>query len=282
MINSPDSSSSSTDCDALSALIPAYVLGATDPEETRFVERHLQGCPDALADLRAYSDLQDALLLASPYIEAPAALASALQQRIHDEKLHPAHPVQPVSVMETRQSANVKRPSPRLRPNSRRTTWLTGGIAAALTLLFITNFYWMLENNRMTQEASTAQSLRSERNVAIAALSAGDTQIAPLSDPGDGHMSGAIVWSSEKQMAMLSVANLPDTTADQEYQLWFMAGDEEVSMGTFRVQPDGMGLMIFELDHAIEQFDAFGVTLEPTGGSQTPTTALLLMGKMEK
>jgi anti-sigma-K factor RskA len=266
MVNSFDQHTHSSDCDAVSALIPAYVLGATDPEETRFVERHLQDCPDALADLRAYSDLQDAMLMASPTVNTPAALVSAVQQRIREE-------------------SNIRTPVIMPRTSARsgggRTTWWITGVAAALALLLITNLYWMNNNNHMMQEAAKAQSLQNERNVAIAALTAGDTQITQLSDPHHGNMSGAIVWSSEKQMAMVSVANLPQTPVEQEYQLWFMAGNEEVSMGTFRVQDDGMGLMIFDLDHPVEDFDAIGVTLEPAGGSSEPTSPPLLMGKMD-
>lgn len=266
MVNSIDSHSSSSDCDAVSALIPAYVLGATDPEETRFVERHLQDCPEALAELRAYSDLQDAMLLTSPTVDAPRNLASAVQQRIRQETT----PQTPTIVPRTTAGTAAG-----------RTTWWITGIAAALALLVITNLYWMNYNSRMMQEAARAQSLQNERSVAIAALTAGDTQIAQLSDPHNGRMSGAIVWSSEKHMAMISVANLPQTPTEQEYQLWFMGDDQEISMGTFRVQDDGMGLMMFDLDQPIEDFEAVGVTLEPAGGSSAPTTPPLLMGQMD-
>jgi anti-sigma-K factor RskA len=267
MINSIDPNSSSSDCDAVSALIPAYTLGATDPEETRFVERHLQDCPDALAELRTYSNLQDAMLVASPTVDAPSALASAIQQRIREEA-------------ETQTS--VLRPRTTSPRSTGRTTWWITGVAAALALLLITNLYWMNQNNRMMQEAAKAQSLQNERNVAIAALTAEDTQIARLNDPRNGNMSGAIVWSTEKQMAMISVANMPQTASEQEYQLWFMTGTEDISMGTFRVQDDGMGMMMFDLHQPIENVNAIGITLEPVGGSSEPTTPPLLMGEMDE
>jgi anti-sigma-K factor RskA len=268
MTNSFDSYPTSPDCDAVSALIPAYVLGATDPEETRFVERYLQDCPDALADLRTYSEMQDALLLASPAVDAPAPLASAVQERIREESPRQS----PVVMPRTAQPSS----------STGRTTWWITGVAAALTLLLITNLYWMSHNNRMMEQAARAQTLQRERNTAIAALTAEDTQMTQLDDPRNGNMSGSIVWSSEKQMAMISVANLPQTTPNQEYQLWFMDDDEEVSMGTFRVQDDGMGMMIFDFEQPIEEFEAIGVTVEPTGGSTEPTTSPVLMGDMDE
>lgn len=294
MGNSKHTNSTLTDCDALTALIPAYVIGAADPEETRFVERYLQDCPEAVAELRAYTDIQDAMLLATPVIEPPAALAAELRHRIDADQTapdpHRSQPSQPAQRPQPHPADTVPVPPmptttlpslmPRTTAPSRR-SWLTAAVAAVLMLLFVSNLFWMAQNTRMMQEMQAAQRMRIERNSAIAALSAGDARMTPLHDPTHGSMSGTMIWSSQKQMAMISVANLPKTTSDQEYQLWFMTGDEEISMGTFRVQDDGMGMMIFDLSQPVENFNAFGVTLEPVGGSTTPTTSPVLMGTME-
>lgn len=296
MAHSQHTNDTSPDCDALLALIPAYVIGAADPEDIRFVERYLQDCPEAAAELRAYTDLQDAMLFAAPLVEPPASLAAELQRRIHADQDQPQR-MEPVAETTPARPAPVPSsgtpyltPSttrhivPRTAPSQR--TRLTATIAVVLTLLLISNLFWMAQNTRMEQEMQAAQNMRHERNSAIAALSAGDTRIVSLHDPTHtsgsitSSMTGAVIWSSQKQMAMISVANLPKTAPEQEYQLWFMDddNDEKISMGTFRVQDDGMGMMVFELHKPIEDFEAFGITLEPAGGSPKPTTPPLLIG----
>ena len=40
-----------TDCIEIHDLIPAYCLGATDPDETKLVEAHLGACPNAAAEV---------------------------------------------------------------------------------------------------------------------------------------------------------------------------------------------------------------------------------------
>jgi len=47
----------SPSCEELLALIPAYAIGATDPEETRLVEAHLTACPELAAELKAFQAL---------------------------------------------------------------------------------------------------------------------------------------------------------------------------------------------------------------------------------
>jgi len=41
-------------CDEIRELLAAYSMGATDPEETALVERHLPDCPEAVAELAEY------------------------------------------------------------------------------------------------------------------------------------------------------------------------------------------------------------------------------------
>ncbi len=49
-------------CDEIRELLAAYSMGATDPEETALVERHLPDCPDAIAELSEYLALNEAML----------------------------------------------------------------------------------------------------------------------------------------------------------------------------------------------------------------------------
>ncbi|MEA2207513.1 MAG: Anti-sigma-K factor rskA, partial [Blastocatellia bacterium] len=55
---------------------------------------------------------------------------------------------------------------------------------------------------------------------------------------------------------------------ERTYQLWLIKGEEPVSAGTFQVSD---GLVMFETAKSIDGYSAAAVTVEPEGGSPTPT-----------
>src|SRR5262245_10988112 len=63
-------------------LIPAYALGALDPDERAEVEAHLASDPEAQRLLAEYQEVADLLLLTVPARQAPATLADDLRRRL--------------------------------------------------------------------------------------------------------------------------------------------------------------------------------------------------------
>jgi anti-sigma factor RsiW len=63
----------------LFALLPAFALGATDPDEAAFVRRHLTDAPGAEAELAAYARLVDVLHFSAPQATPPPALEARLR-----------------------------------------------------------------------------------------------------------------------------------------------------------------------------------------------------------
>ena len=66
-------------CAAIHPLLPAFSIGATDPDETALVQKHLAACPQAVAELASYQMLAEALLFSAPPVEAPAGLADRIR-----------------------------------------------------------------------------------------------------------------------------------------------------------------------------------------------------------
>jgi len=85
-------------------------------------------------------------------------------------------------------------------------------------------------------------------------------------------------WNPQSQKLMLVDAKLPDLSAEQQYQLWALYDGKPIDAGVF----DYKTLQVsssFQKDIANAQ--AFAVTVEPKGGSKTPTLSnLCMMGKL--
>ncbi len=80
-----------------------------------------------------------------------------------------------------------------------------------------------------------------------------------------------LVWSGELGLSALIVDGLDELPAGKTYQLWYIRADGIIPAGTFDVSDDGTTWRV--LDGAMAAGDTVGVTIEPRGGSDEPTTA---------
>ena len=65
-------------------------------------------------------------------------------------------------------------------------------------------------------------------------------------------------------------SGLPALGVDQTYELWFIEGGTATSAGTFNVGDSGTTLRV--LDGQMVDNASVGLTVEPAGGSISPTT----------
>ena len=80
--------------------------------------------------------------------------------------------------------------------------------------------------------------------------------------------SATVYWNGDKESALLDVASLPTPAKDHQYQLWAIVDGEPVDMGVFDQIEDGSKLTDVPF---IKNPQAFAVTLEPSGGVESPT-----------
>ncbi|HEX2619361.1 MAG TPA: anti-sigma factor [Phototrophicaceae bacterium] len=272
MTNNTLSNAGSTDCKTVLELIPAYAIGATDPEETRFVERHLNDCPEAAAELQLYSELHDDLLFEAPLVVAPPRLAAKIAQIPKTEKVAG---VQRVNFAPKTQKTNDK--------GVRNLTPVWVAVAAAAAVLILVNVYWIGQVNDLQGKQQNLQDTLDHQKLALQIANASDATLTHLISTeitNPVNSSGTVIWSPAQSLALLKVDGMPETPADQEYQLWLIKDEQRVSAGTFRVNTTGEGLLIFETSEPIQDFAVFGITLEPAGGSKEPTTSPVLSGEI--
>lgn len=77
-------------CREAEALLPAYSIGATDPDETRFVEAMLRVCPELKAVLTEYLSLSSGLLEVVPETKTPPAAEKVVSFVMKAAKPQPA------------------------------------------------------------------------------------------------------------------------------------------------------------------------------------------------
>jgi anti-sigma-K factor RskA len=87
-----------------------------------------------------------------------------------------------------------------------------------------------------------------------------------------------LVMSRDSRKGTLVVDGLPALGEEQQYQLWLIKGEDRTSGGVFAVGQDGYGYLRVSSPEAMFNFDSFGVTIEPAGGSPLPTGPKVLAG----
>lgn len=216
-------------------LIPAYALGSLDAAEAEMVSRHLAGCAECRAKLAAYDAVVDMLPAAAP-TQAPSPV---LKKRLLDQ-------VQPKP---ERKTAVSPQPSvwQRLSQALRQPRWQTAVALAALILIIGGLFLWQQTNQPAPAEIVLT-----------------GTEAAP-------EAQGVIQVAGNGREATFIVSGLPPLSPEQQYQLWLIEDGQRVSGGVFSVAEDGRTSLTIHAPQPLPEYSAFGVTIEPAGGSPGPT-----------
>jgi anti-sigma-K factor RskA len=180
--------------------------------------------------------------------------------------------------------AAVKRSTPSVVPRNNaadsnrfiRVLGLAASVAAVI--LLASNVYFM---NRLSelegkQDAMMA-SMAHDADMMVAMIAEG--QKTPLADDS-GQERATVVWMAGAAQGMMITQDLPMLSPDLTYQLWLIGPDGvPVSAGTFSVDTDGTAHLMFDAGILVEGFNAFGISVEPMGGSEQPTTTPLAIGQ---
>jgi anti-sigma-K factor RskA len=102
----------------------------------------------------------------------------------------------------------------------------------------------------------------------LAAINAAEDVERVSVDVGDA--SATLVWSVDITSAALIVEGMDAAPSDKTYQLWYIGEDGARPAGTFSVSADGEAWRVLDGDMAAG--DTVGVTIEPPGGSEAPTS----------
>jgi anti-sigma-K factor RskA len=85
---------------------------------------------------------------------------------------------------------------------------------------------------------------------------------------------GEVIEVGAEGRAVLVAENLPSVPEDQVYEAWLMRGEDAEPAGLFEPREEGTTAM--PIEGSLEGADAVAVTLEPSGGSSSPTSDPLI------
>jgi anti-sigma-K factor RskA len=222
-------------------LIPAYALHTLDEEEAQQVAAHLETCQHCQDVLEAYERVAAQLATTVPLVEPPGHLKGRLMARVRPESRDATPTGPPLSWWE-RVKAGLRAAAPVWAPVS----------AALITALLVGNLLlW--------------QQVRQAASPPVVAVALSGTDAAP-------EANGVLVLTPKQPDGVLFVSNLTPLTPEQQYQLWLIAEDGSRDSGAvFSVTPDGRAEVDVSGRKALPDYRAFGITVEPAGGSPGPT-----------
>jgi len=131
------------------------------------------------------------------------------------------------------------------------------GLVTALALVMLG-----ISNYRLSQQVREYETADSARYMQVVRLKG--TDAAP-------EANGYVMVFKEQLHGSLAVTHAPLLGADEQYQIWLVEGGVRISGGVFDVNADGYGNLMVSADMPLGEFDSFGITVEPRGGSLQPT-----------
>lgn len=160
---------------------------------------------------------------------------------------------------------------------------------------------------RAHQERLAAQLAESQRQIgqAEARIAAGELQLAQMSAraaqdeyviafvsapgvatrqlaPADAVAlaRGEMYMYPGKAGAVVLFSGLPPLQPGQVYQLWLADSASQIAGGTFQVDAMGLAHLVVEAPREVNAFSEVMVTIEPSGGSPTPSSQVVLAGSL--
>jgi len=228
-------------------LIPAYALEALEPDEKRQVEALLKSDAEAQQILAEYQDITNNLILATPARKAPAHLQDDLRKRLSANR-----PTQTQAA-----------PSVPSRSTRRMSIWIPL-LAAAAILIIIVGVISYLNRDKAKELYDKI-------------VATPDHLTMPIPDK-DGNPIGEMVAYADGSQAVIRMTRMPVLQAGREFQLWLIDDSGAKSGGLFPfTQPDSNYYVIVPLQKNVLAYKAFGVSVEPSGGSQAPSTTPIVL-----
>ena len=273
--NRKSESQPSTDCDATSELFRSYLLGEIDETQAARVETHLVSCPSCRLLLEGDGETLARLAHSVPQRTAPGYVKDRLFGRLESE----GESARPLDRLVERWACYVDEVLRSLSIHSGRLG--LAGLAIALVLGGAW-FYDRLKEISPEQPATVLESDDlSSRNEALLMSSSPGASVNMLRGTGPGESArGVLVASHTSHRALLLVVDLPPLPRGMVYQVWLIKGGLMHSAGWFTVDSTGYGQTVIIPVAPFWEFDAAGITIEPSGGSIDPTGVSVLSGEL--
>ena len=230
-------------------LLPAYALGCLDETEYLLVAEHLAACKTCRVEMDSYRTLVADLPFAMSESDPPFDLKEKILQRARATKL-PAVDAGRYPLWQ------------RLLRLGTTPAWSLVSLVLVLVLGASNLLLWARLNSLETRQPTGLMTIHLQ-----------GTDTAP-------NATGLLVISLDGSHGTMVVDQLPVLEEASQYQLWLIQDGKRTSGGVFSVDAKGYKSMYIASPEPLVSYSAFGVTIEPTGGSPGPTGEKVLGGDL--
>lgn len=279
-----------------SGIIESYVAGLATDQEVRELIAAMAQYPEikAAADA-AQLDMERYILMQA--VPPPAAVKDRVFQIVNNEGVETAVPVSgssaaPASLYEDAYADDDK--PARVISAARKWQWVAAAAIAGLITSIAFNVTYLnsskewkgkyeallVDQTKVLAQSEVYQTKMKQSDDMLAMMRNPDVKAVRMftASKDRPNLLATVFWNPKTKDVMLTVNNLPEPAADQQYQLWAIVNGVPVDAGVFEMGDTAKG---FQKMKAIEGAQMFAVTLEKKGGSPTPTlTAMYVAGKV--
>ena len=291
-----------------SGVLEVYILGDLPPAEIAEVEDMAARHPEVRQELSRIEETCEVLAH-----QLPVTPRASLKNEILDKLA----PISSENVQTKKQPDVARQPaskvseSPSAKPtksktdvakkpvgNQRSLLPFQLGIAASLLVALISaaaalyfRSQWKETEQALDQALAQNQEIASQYETASQRAEQLENDLSIVSSPAFQQValagtdafpesSANVYWNQEASQVYLDASNLPAPPNDKQYQLWAIVDGQPVSAGVFDLTSDDRS-PLQAMSSSIANAAAFAITLEPRGGSESPTMeAMYVLGNV--
>lgn len=241
----------------LHTLSGAYALHALPEPEVALFEDHMARCEACAVEVRGLSETAARLAMGAAETP-PASLRARVMTQIAEVRQEP--PL--LGVRTEPPPGEVVRLEPRSAWRRRVAAGLAVAVSAAAVVLGVV--------------AVDARRERDELRQVVAVIAAFDART--VSHPVSSGGTGTMVTSPSEGRMVFTARGLPPLPASRVYELWLMGPDGVRPAGLLERTADGATVPVMATP--LPGDDRLGLTVEPAGGSDQPTTTPIMVADL--
>jgi anti-sigma-K factor RskA len=242
----------------------AYALHALSDAESAQFEELLAESDEARAEVTGLADTAVELGLSVAPVDPPASLRASILARLDaTPQLAPLEQADAAAVVEREEEHELARPAGPAELRARR-RWspavALASAAAAVALIFgggvAVNA--VIQGQQATATASQVAQIQA----------ATDFQRKTVDVTTGG--TATVIWSASLHRSAVMLQGIDKLPGGKTYELWYIDTAGATRAGTF--DASGASVQSVVLEGTLRAGDTVGITVEPSGGSDAPTT----------
>jgi anti-sigma-K factor RskA len=244
-------------------LAGSYAIDAIDnPAERARFERHARRCPECAAELRGMTDAATKLGIAADE-PAPPELRDRILTAVSGTRQLPPETGRNVR---RRWTGAVDAASDRIPVPVLVAEWAWVVAAACVVVVVVLAALLVTTRNQLGQE-------RNQQARVTAVLTAPDARA--LTRPTSAGGTATVVYSLASHALIVTASKLPSLRDSKVYELWLIGPSGARRAGLLPAAGAGRGGPV--LVSGLTRGEQLGLTVEPAGGTEKPTTTPILL-----